>query len=118
MWYGHRQPRTVLIYHSIIQNREHAQPRSAALRWAPCWPVARHEKRSILIQARGDIMGVFTTSMKPTGQMEMEEEVYGEMSKIFGIISLEQMTMAQFPLVTESCFGLREVNGFALFSCS
>lgn len=63
-------------------------------------------------------MGVFTTNMKRTGQMEMEEEVYGEMSKIFGIISLEQMNMAQFPLVTESCFGIREVNWFALFSCS
>lgn len=52
------------------------QPHSAALGWAPCWPVACHEKEkcSILTHIRGDIMGVFLADKKPTGQMEMEEE--------------------------------------------
>lgn len=54
-----------------------AQPHSAALGWAPCWPVACHEKKkkcSILTHVRGDTMGVFLTNKKPTGQMETEEE--------------------------------------------
>lgn len=63
-------------------------------------------------------MGVFLTSKKPREQMEMGKETLQGNWQNSGIISLEQMTTAQFPLATESWFGLREVNGFVLFSCS
>lgn len=49
-----------------------------------------------ITHVRGDIMGVFLTSKKPIGQME-EETLQGNRQN-FGIISPEQMTMAQFPL--------------------